>query len=438
VSRLIDAKRAGRLAGAMLALMVLLAIIHGVYPGFASWPAGLAAWLAGALLVPRIAFTQKLQLSALVFFGVVALAVALSLGAQPHWLRLLDANAGLLTMIAAVSFLRLVALTSSRVTNGEPMGRSIYRQTLIGVALFGAFINISAPILIADRLTTNTKLSRFASQSITRVFSGCSAWSPFFGGMAVVLTYVADTKLLFVMIAGIPFAMLGLALVSVEADMRYRREVERFTGYPMTFSSLWIPVVLVFAVAAGAIALPQTSILLVIAIAAIAVTCALLAARYGVRQAAQRITSHIFEGLPGMVGELSLFIAAGVLAVGLTALVNVSHTALPISEFGAFEASVLLGGMVFISALGVHPVITIAAVTPLLAAVNPDSELLAMTYLLGWSLGTCASPLSGTHLIFQGRYGVPSVKAAMWNWPFAIIMFAVGVVLLNVVASIKT
>ena len=46
---------------------------------------------------------------------------------------------------------------------------------------------------------------------------------------------------------------------------------------------------------------------------------------------------------------------------------------------------------------------------------------------------TCASPLSGTNLVFQGRYGLPSWKIAVWNWPYAIAMLLVGALWLQVV-----
>jgi len=56
-----------------------------------------------------------------------------------------------------------------------------------------------------------------------------------------------------------------------------------------------------------------------------------------------------------------------------------------------------------------------------------------VTYLFAWNLGTCSSPLSGTHLVFQGRYGIPSWKAAVWNWPYAIVMWLIAVGWLQIV-----
>ena len=67
----------------------------------------------------------------------------------------------------------------------------------------------------------------------------------------------------------------------------------------------------------------------------------------------------------------------------------------------------------------------------MILTLDPDPNLLAITYLLGWNLGTCCSPLSGTHLVFQGRYDIPSWKAAMWNWPYALIMYGFAVIWLQ-------
>ncbi|MFK7964386.1 MAG: hypothetical protein AB8C46_10535 [Burkholderiaceae bacterium] len=418
-------------AGSLLAAMIALAILHGLTGTFPSWPAGLCAWVAGALLVHRVKRTQQVLLIILLVLGALAMIFALSRGVSPEWVHLLDENVPLVAMIAAVGFLRLVA---GQVDGGEmddPAGRKAFRHTMFSVAVLGSFINISAPILVADRLAVKGRVTRLTSQSITRVFSGCSAWSPFFGGMAVVLTYVSDARLLPVMLAGLPFALISLVLVITEAQTRYRDQLAGFKGYPITVASLWIPAVLAAAVALGSWALPGVSILYVIAIAALGVTVFVLIHRQGPKGSARTLGIHVRSGLPGMAGELMLFLGAGVLAVGLSAVVETGVLKMPVTEFTPAVASVLLLGVVTVSAVGLHPVISVAAMTPLLLPLDPSPTLLAVTYLYCWSLGTCASPLSGTHLIFQGRYGVPSYKAAVWNWPYVIVMFFFGVLLLH-------
>jgi hypothetical protein len=44
--------------------------------------------------------------------------------------------------------------------------------------------------------------------------------------------------------------------------------------------------------------------------------------------------------------------------------------------------------------------------------------------------------LSGTNLVFQGRYGISAWQLAFWNWPYAIAMLIVGALWLQAVARI--
>lgn len=420
-----------RAAGLLILLMLVLSIGHALAPGsIPLWLAGVTAWVAALLLVPMVSGGQLIQIGVLIVAGAAVLFAAAWAGGEPEWPRLLTANTSLLTMIAAIGFLRIISVSGDLSAEDLPLGRGAYRRTLFGVAVFGTFINMSAPLLITDRLAQTRKIDRFTAQSITRVFSGCSAWSPFFGGMAVVLTYLPDMNLLFVMLVNLPFALAGLVLVNLESAVRYRQQMAEFRGYSLTLSNLWIPFALAVAVVAGASTWPDLSILVVIAVAALFISVAALLVQYGPAGAYRRLRSHVLFGLPAMAGEILLFTCAGVLVVALAALVDAGMVPMPLTEFGYGNACLVLALIILVSMLGVHPVITISGMTPLLLPLDPNAELLGVTYLLGWSLGTCASPLSGTHVVFQGRYGVPALRAAFWNWPFAAAMYLVGCVVL--------
>jgi hypothetical protein len=89
--------------------------------------------------------------------------------------------------------------------------------------------------------------------------------------------------------------------------------------------------------------------------------------------------------------------------------------------------------MLLAAAAGVHPIISIAVATPLLAPLQPNPHLLAVTYVFAWSLGTCAGPLSGINLTIQGRYGLSSLGLALRNWPYAAVMYLVGALFLALI-----
>lgn len=422
------------LSGIFILLMTVWSIISEIWPLFPSWPSGLFGWLAAVLLVSKLSKAQTLQTGILLLAGVLSLSGGILLESQPDWLRLLDSNASLLSMLAGVSFLRLVAI-KGRDVQAEPSlappGMRAYWQTMIAVALFGAFINLSAPILIADKVSGGRKLSLFTAKSIVRAFIGGPAWSPFFAGMAVVLTYVEGARLLFIMAFGFPFAVLGLLLVIVEARFRYPEEVKNFPGYPMTLANLWLPVILVICVLFGHTFLSHASILAVIALSALVITCVGLLAIAGLHETRDQLRQHILKGLPGMANELVLFLAAGILAIGLRTLVAGSHMSLPLGGgFDVATALCLLAGIIILALLGVHPVISIAVSTPLLTPIAPDAQLLALTFAFSWSLGACASPLSGLNLTFQGRYGISSTKLAVLNLPYVAVMFFFAAMLL--------
>jgi hypothetical protein len=419
------------MAGLSILLMVLGSIFSEIWPAFPSWPSGVFGWFAAILLISRLSKIQILQIGILLLIGVFSLSMGIMLDTQPEWLRLLDYNAGLLSMLAAVSFLRLVAMQGREIEVVEPHGMRAYWQTMLAVALFGAFINLSAPVLVADRISEGKKLSLFAAKSIVRAFIGGPTWSPFFAGMAVVLTYVADAHFLVIMAFGFPFAILGLILIIIEANFRYPKEISNFKGYPITPSNLWLPGVLVIGVLLGHTILPHASILSVIALSALSAAFIGLYFFRGFDEAKSQLQQHVLTGLPKMVNELVLFLAAGVLAIGLQTFVTATHMSLPFGDgFDAAAATILLAGMVLLSLIGIHPVISIAVATPLLTPIAPDPQLLAITFVFGWSLGACASPLSGLNLIFQGRYGIPSIKLAVLNWQYVAVMFLVAAIFL--------
>ena len=410
--------------------MILLTILDGLpileLPGPLLWLSGGSAWLAATLLIRRAPLGLRIQVGALLLAGLGLLWFAASRGAAIDVLYASNINHGLLTMIAAVGFLRLVTLPAPGEVRRLPVGRRAYLQTLLGVGVFASVINISAPILIADRIHRERPLARFTTQSIIRVFCAMSNWSPFFGAMAAVLTTVSDASLGWIVVTCLPFSLLCATVVLLEAGWRYREQVSEFVGYPLEREALLVPVILFFSVAVLARILPSISILVVIAVSALVVTALLLLQRQGPVDTALTLRKHVAETLPGMVGELSLFLSAGVLAVGMSAMIDIGLIHSPFTHFDTATAIQLLGIMILLALAGIHPIIPVSSLTPLLLPLEPNPTLLAIIYLTAWNLGTGSSYLSGTQLVFQGRYGIPSWRSAIWNWPYALVMYCLA------------
>ena len=424
----------------LILLMIVITILNGfeLLPGAAGalLVAGIASWLAALLLFIDTSRILKLQVSLILLAGTAMMLYAYSQAPLIDPGSVISSNTGLMTMIASVGFLRLVVIPDTLQEESLPIGRKAFLQTIIGLNISSSIINISAPILIADRIHRKRPLQRFTAQTFTRIFCGVSSWSPFFGAMAVVLTYVSEASLGWIIVAGFPFMLIGFIGVYVEARLRYADEIESFVGYPTHLGALKVPALLIITVVILSQVFKSIAILVLIAISALLVTGSVLILRHGLHGCALRLREYISDGLPRIVNELCLFLAAGVLAGGISALIQQGVLENPFSVFDATTATEVLAIMLLCAFCGIHPIIMISSFAPMIMSLDPDPNLLAATFLFAWHLGTCSNPLSGTTLVFQGRYGISAWRLALWNWPYAIAMLVVGALWLHLAAHI--
>ena len=418
------------LAGWLILVMLGSTLIGGWAQLFSPlsllWLSGCAAWLAALLLIGDITTTLKIQVAIMVGLGLIFIVYGHINGIAPDFVAIAAGNTGLLTMICAVGFIRLIALSAIGEARKLPTGANSYLHTLVSTAVFGSFINISAALIIADRIHETRPIQLFTSHSIVRVFCACATWSPFFAATAVVLTNVGDADLLTIILSGFPFALICWIVVYLDGRFRYQSEVADFVGYPIRWGSLWIPMVLAVGVLAGRLFFPALSVLVQIASVALIMTITTLVYRSGWRSAMRQLHHYIETNLPRSVNELTLFLSAGVLASGIAALVKTGAFEIPVEQFDALAAIGLFVSIVVLAIVGVHPVIPISSITPLVLVLEPNLALLATVYLMSWNLGTAASPLSGTNIVFQARYGIPSWRAALRNGPYVGLMTVVG------------
>jgi hypothetical protein len=421
------------LAGAALLAMTLLSIAHGLIPKVPELYAGLAAWAAGVILVPGVRGPARVQILAMLGVGIAAQVWALGAGGGADWAGMASANQALLAMLAAVSFLRLAAMPGAsgpedqaadragREVAGAAGARALV-STLLAVHLLGSVINLSAVMILGDRLSGRRPLTLLQAQALSRGFAMAANWSPFFVAMGVALTAAPGAELPVLVLVGLPVAALALAFAALELGLM--ASAQGFAGYPMEPRALALPLTLAVTVLALHWAAPGIAILTLVSALSLVATLALLALREGGAGLA-RFIRFVPSGLPGMAGELGLFLAAGVLAGGVSAAVGVWGPAPPEGPFGAGEASLLLLSLVGLSVVGIHPVIGISTLAGLLAPLSPDPNLLALVYLMAWALAITASPFSGLHLGLQGRYGIDSHLCPRLGWRFALFVLAV-------------
>lgn len=414
--------------------MMLLSAISGTGYGPPIWWAGLAAWLAAAVLWMQLTRAQQRQAAFLGGIGLLAFAATLLRGGQPAWISLLTQNTALLGMLAAVSFLQLLGAADAG-DQELPRGKTALWRTALGVHLLGAVINLSAVFIMADRIGPNGKPRLEQVTLLARAYLAAALWSPFFAATAVALTYAPGASPLGLMAAGVTLAAVLVCLGARELIRSSDDGAAGFIGYPMHFESLLMPGLLAVLVGAGHWLFPEWAMLSVISIASLLMIAVTLAYRQGPAQAGRSIAKHASRRLPNMAGELVLFLAAGCLASGLGALINTGGIWMPFTTFGVVQAAVLLALMILLAAAGIHTVISITMASAWLVPLHPEPTLLAMVFVQSWAIGLAAGPTSGTNLTIQGRYGIPATTMAKSNIRYCLQAYVAALVWLAIVGT---
>lgn len=399
-----------RPSGVLILAMLALSVACNLF-GWPIWPAAVLAWLATLRLFRKLPRTSRRQAGTLFGAGILLWAIALLRGTTYPLLHALTINQSLLMMFAGVSFLTMA--TPPVKSDGRQSGSLL--GTMLGAHLFGAAINLSVVFLFGERMQRDGKLTRAQALIVGRGFTAAAAWSPFFVAMGVALTYAPGLDYLSLLPWGVLAAILLLVLNFVDIA----RLKAPFEGYPIEKSALLMPCLLAIVVVALHLSAPSLSIPLIIAIVA-PLFSFLLMPRDNRRE---RMHRQFTQGLQRLAPQFALFLGAGVISTGLAALLASLPDGLdlPIDHFGHWQAWFALGAIVVVSFTGIHPLIGIATLAPLIAPLHPDPTLLGMLFLMSWALGTGSSPLSGSNLAICVRYQIAVRDMLRWNLPYALL-----------------
>ena len=425
--------RRDALPGLMIATMLAASIAHGIAPVFPREVGALAAWIAGCAVWTRLPRRAQIQVGLMIGIGLACIAAAAERGVEVDWGDVAGRSLPILTLLAGVAFLRLVYVADAARARGAgaaaPRGFGAYLRTMAGVHLFGAVINMSALVVFADRLARSGPLGRREVAMLARSYSMVAYYSPFIGGVAVALGLVPGVRFPELVLTGIALAGVGFLVVAVLGRLEEGEAMSAFKGYPFRLESLWLPFVLVGSVAAAHWRWPSLSVLLLVALLAPLLAAAVLAARTGALGAMRTVARFAVTDLPGMSGELTLFLAAGVLGGGLTALVAAYPSVVPVFALDPVTGTVALAGIVLCSIAGVHPLVSVTALVAVTLPASPDPTLLAVVCVTGWGIGSAAGPYSGINLVLAARCGASSWLFARWNVVYcAIMVLAAGAV----------
>ena len=416
--------RRDALPGLMIATMLVASIAHGIAPAFPREVGALAAWIAGCAVWTRLPRRARVQVGLMIGIGLACIAAAAGRGVEVDWGDVTGRSLPILTLLAGVAFLRLVYVADAARGAGAaaPRGFGAYLRTMAGVHLFGAVINISALVVFADRLARSGPLGRREITLLARSYSMVAYYSPFIGGVALALGLVPGVRFPELVLTGVALAAIGFLVIAIAGRLEGGEAMSAFKGYPFRLESLWLPFVLVGSVAVAHWRWPSLSVLLLVALLAPLLAAAVLAARAGAVGAMRTVARFAVTGLPGMSGELTLFLAAGVLGGGLTVLVSAYPSMVPAFALDPATGTVALAGIVLCAMAGVHPLVSVTALVAVALPASPDPTLLAVVCVTGWGIGSAAGPYTGINLVLAARCGISSWLLARWNAVYCAVM----------------
>ncbi|MFW2543904.1 hypothetical protein ACN2XU_14780 [Primorskyibacter sp. 2E107] len=428
---------------------------------------GLAAALpvAGAALVAFVLLEfarirRPQQIAALVLF-VVSIGLGLRFGAL--WSILSEGvlkTLPFMLIFASVGWLRAAAGESPSLMalrqglSRMPPGRRFIAISSAAHGLGAGFnlagMGLLTPIL--DDVKDDPEAGQRLRCAILWGFSTAASWSPFLVGTAVVLSALPGVAWFQMAPYGVFIAVGFLIWAAVYNRLVHRGAKPEGPAPPRApMPNLWpaalrmlVAILLLFALTLSLIEIGGLRLTTAIAIAAPCFGLSWLALVHARRdpQRIAQVVRGVIQSYPGMRTESTLFVAANIFGVAISASLPHDHGtngAVPWAGLGTgvdfVDTLLAIWAYLAVCAAGLHPVILLVVFTTLAdpAALGLPLPLLGAVFMALWGMGTAVSPLSGTTL-FMSQFSPVSSFTIAWRWNS--VFFSLGAVWLAVAIAL--
>ena len=416
-------------------ILIFLSFLSTIYSYFFQKSflivSGILAWLAFILLFQTL--KSKKIIVILLISSLIAYFVCYVNDYKVDFFKVFTVNQYLLTLLIGVGFLRLVATPRKDKIQKLPKGKNSFIKTYLGVHLFGSVINLSSLLLVADKMYKKAPLTNAQIILLTRSFASDAYWSPFFVAVAAAITYAPKLTTSIILVNGIVLAFLAFLITYYEVNKEKKFNIDEFYGYPLSFDTLYLPILLAFLVLLTNHFYPQIKVIILISSFSILMTFFILPVKKGILETTKIFKFHIIDELPKMKSEISLFLVAGMFGITISSILVGLDLSFPFDVFDWKIASILLLVFIFLAFIGIHPIITIAIIGDFLSGVN--HTLLAVTFLMAWSTTVSTSPFSGLNLTIVARYNVNAKEIFMLNIAYAFKMYVICTICLFILSN---
>ena len=413
-----------KLSGFLLFLSFILSLVSYFLFDELFIISGVIAWFSFLFLYQTI--KKKLVINLLLSISLINFFIIFYKDFNIDFERVFTVNQYLLTLLIGVSFLKLITKPKKEKGSKQSLGKKAFLNTYFGVHFFGAVINMSSLIIVADKLYKKADLSKIQIITLTRAFSSDAYWSPFFVAFAAALTYMPNFDKSIVLVNGVFLALIAFIFTFIDVNKKF--DISEFRGYPINFQTLYIPVILALLVLFSKSSFEELKVIILVAAYSLFLTILILLFKNKASKMFNKLSDFALDELPNMKMELALFLVAGMFGVTFSSLLNGFNISLPFNEFTYIEAIMTLFIFIILAFTGIHPIITIVVVSQFLSEFN--HTLLAVTFLMAWAITVSTSPFSGLNLAIQGRYNILAKDIFKLNLPYAIKMFLIGAVFL--------
>lgn len=390
----------------------------------------LVLWGSAAILFSSL--KNKKVVVILLLLSLIFFAVSFFYHYSIDLKKAFSINQYLISLLIGVGFLRLILNPKKEETKDSMKGKSGFLKTYLSLHLFGSMINISALLLIADKLyKKRKKLSNLQVIVLTRAFSSDAYWSPFFVAFGAAITFAPKLDIVYTTISGLILSLFIFLVTYFE--IKDRNDLIEFEGYPLNFSTLLLPFTLAFFVMLIHHYYEDVKIIVLIAFLSFLLSLVLVPLKDGLKKAFFKYKIHIVDELPSMKSEISLFLAAGIFGVSVSSILSGIGFTLPFNYYDFSIASGVLLLFILLSFIGVHPIISISIFGHMLAEFN--QTLVAVTFLMAWGITVSTSPFSGVSLTLHSRYAVDLKQLFKTNFNYLVKTYIFCVLLLYTISS---
>lgn len=403
-------------------LAAFIAFLASVYSPLGPGPAALLITLASVLAWFRIDQASRRLVAGLSLAGILSTVGAVRQGGELDLVAMAAINLPIISLFLGVAFLSLIG---EAVGGRVESGRGGFLKTIASIHFIGAIINMSMVAIAGDRMARNGTLGRREAILLARCYTAAAFWSPFFVAAAVAHTYAPEAQSRIFIPLGIAGAVMACVLTAWEV-----RRLAPDQPVPV-FSPDRNAIILTTALLVAALALkavmPDVAMVIIVATVTPPLALILMPRRAPSEAASQLLRST----LPATASQVALFFAAGLFAQGMSGLIGMQlegmerlPEAMPLWAYPLATAVIIAAAY-----LGMHPVISIAALSSLLLPLGVEQSLLAFSFLAGWAIGTAVAPLSGMNLFLIGRYRLRAREIARWGGRYTLAMLVVVAVL---------